>query len=50
MKILKTRYNDHSSVDPDVLARVVNKLETVDMGTTHLTKKQMKLKELKVWS
>ena len=30
-----------SSVDPDVLARVANKLETVVMNYTHLTEQQM---------
>merc|ERR1712129_629216 len=40
-KILRIGVNNLSSVDPDVLARVVNKLETVDMQGTDLTEQQM---------
>jgi len=40
MKELKTHSN-LSSVDPDVLARVANKLETADMSNTQLTRQQM---------
>jgi len=41
MKILRIRSNNLSSVDPDVLARGVNKLETVDMRDTDLTEQQI---------
>jgi len=41
MKILRIGANNLSSVDPDVLARVTNKLETVNMRDTHLTEQQM---------
>merc|ERR1719319_437600 len=41
MKILKIQNNNLSSVDPDVLARGVNKPETVDMCGTDLTEQQM---------
>jgi len=41
LKILKIVVNNLSSVDPDVLARVTNKLETVNMRDTHLTEQQM---------
>merc|ERR1712129_146502 len=40
-KILRIGVNNLSSVDPDVLARVTNKLETVDMEGTDLTEQQM---------
>merc|ERR1719319_409681 len=60
MKKLRIRSNNLSSVDPDVLARVVNKLETVDITITHLTEQQKiriltrsllttNLKELYMW-
>jgi len=41
LKILRICVNNLSSVDPEVLARVVNKLETVNMWATHLTRQQM---------
>ena len=60
LKILRIGGNNLSSVDPDVLARGVNKLETVDMRETKLTKEQKtkiltqsllttNLKELTMW-
>ena len=41
MKILRIERTDLSSVDPDVLARVVNKLETADIAKTQLTEQQV---------
>merc|ERR1712129_391868 len=41
MKSLSIGCNNLSSVDPDLLARVANKLETVDMEKTQLTRQQM---------
>ena len=40
LKILRIGDNNLSSVDPDVLARGVNKLETVHMNHTELTEQQ----------
>merc|ERR1719319_738619 len=41
MKILKIQNNNLSSVDPDVLARGVNKLKEVDLVDTDLTPQQV---------
>jgi len=41
LKVLDITGNDLSSVDPDVLARVVSKLETADISNTFLTEQQM---------
>jgi len=41
LKILRIGGSNLSSVDPDVLARVANKLETVDIAKTQLTGQQM---------
>ena len=60
MKILRIGDTSLSCVDPDVLARVANKLETVSMRYTNLTEQQMtriltqsllttNLKELNMW-
>ena len=60
LKILDIGYNNLSSVDPDVLARGVNKLETVHIDSTKLTEEQKtriltqsllttNLKELYMW-
>jgi len=60
LKILRIGDTSLSCVDPDVLARVANKLETVSMRYTNLTEQQMtriltqsllttNLKELSMW-
>merc|ERR1719509_190870 len=41
LKILRIGGSNLSPVDPDVLARGVNKLETVDIAKTQLTRQQM---------
>ena len=40
LKVLRIGHNTLSSLDPDVLARVVNKLETVDLIWAHLSRQQ----------
>jgi len=41
LKVLRIGGNNLSSLHPEVLARVTNKLETVDMKGVRLTKQQM---------
>ena len=41
MKILKIRIADFSLENPDLMAKVVNKLETVEMRSSNLTSQQI---------